>query len=102
MIQVTKALMDGGSDLNLMYLNTFKGLGLGRDRLKTSLHPFYGVVPGKQSVPLMQFSLPITFRDASNDRTKMLIFEVVDFSGPYHIILGRPCNVKFMAIPNYT
>jgi hypothetical protein len=50
----------------------------------------------------VQFSLPITFGDASNDRTKMLIFEVVDFSGPYHIILGRPCNVKFMAIPNYT
>jgi hypothetical protein len=29
------------------------------------------------------------------------MFEVVDFSGPYHIILGLPCYVKFMAIPNY-
>jgi hypothetical protein len=26
---------------------------------------------------------------------------VVDFSGPYHIILKRPCYVKFMAIAIY-
>jgi hypothetical protein len=45
--------------------------------------------------------LPITFRDASNYRTEMLTFEVVDFSIPYHIILGRPCYIKFMAIPSY-
>jgi hypothetical protein len=31
----------------------------------------------------------------------MLAFEVVDFSGPYHIIMGWPCYVKFMAIPSY-
>jgi hypothetical protein len=32
----------------------------------------------------------------------MLTFEVVDFSEPYNIILGRPCYIKFMAIPSYT
>ena len=32
----------------------------------------------------------------------MLTFEVVDFPGSYHAILGRPCYAKFMAIPNYT
>jgi hypothetical protein len=26
--RLTKALMDGGSGLNLMYLNTFEGMGL--------------------------------------------------------------------------
>jgi hypothetical protein len=31
----------------------------------------------------------------------MLIFELVNFSIPYHIILGRPCYVKFMAIRSY-
>jgi hypothetical protein len=31
----------------------------------------------------------------------MLAFKVVDFSGPYHIIMGWPCYVKFMAIPSY-
>jgi hypothetical protein len=37
----------------------------------------------------------------TNYHNEMLTFEVVDFSGPYHIILGRPCYVKFMAIPSY-
>jgi hypothetical protein len=26
---------------------------------------------------------------------------VVDFSGSYHVILGRPCYIKFMTIPSY-
>jgi hypothetical protein len=47
MIRLTKAHMDGGSGLNLMYLNTFEGLGLTRDQLQSSTHPFYGVVQGK-------------------------------------------------------
>ena len=32
----------------------------------------------------------------------MLTFEVVDFPGSYHAILGRSCYAKFMAVPNYT
>ena len=31
-----------------------------------------------------------------------LTFEVVRFHGTYHVILGRPCYAKFMAVPNYT
>jgi hypothetical protein len=93
--------MDEGSGLNLMYPDTFDGLGLTQDQLQSSPHPFYGVVPGKQSVPLGWFSLLVTFEDASNYRTEMLTFEVVNFSGPYHVILGWPCYVKFMAIPIY-
>jgi hypothetical protein len=59
------------------------------------------VVSGKQYVPLRWVILSVTFRDTSNYRTEMLTFDVVDFSRPYHAILGRPCYVKFMAIPSY-
>jgi hypothetical protein len=59
--------MDGGSGLILMYLDTFKGVGLIRDQLKSSPHPFDGVVPSKQSIPLGQSSLPLTLRDVSVD-----------------------------------
>jgi hypothetical protein len=31
----------------------------------------------------------------------MLAYEVVDFSRPYHVILGQPCYINFMAIPRY-
>jgi hypothetical protein len=93
--------MDGGSGLNLMYLNTLHGLGLIHDQLQSSPHPFYGVVSDKQYIPLVQVTLSATFGDASNYRTETLTFEVVDFFGHYHIILGQPCYVKFMAITNY-
>ncbi|XP_066354293.1 uncharacterized protein [Miscanthus floridulus] len=53
-------------------------------------------------MPLGQIDLPVTFRDLSNYRTETLTFEVVGFHGTYHVILGRPCYTKFMAVPNYT
>src|SRR5687767_13573966 len=38
----------------------------------------------------------------ANFRMEILTFEVVDFVGSYHMIFGRPCYAKFMAILNYT
>ena len=55
-----------------------------------------------QAYPLGYIDLPITFGDRANFRSEVLTFEVVDFSGSYHAILGQPCYAKFMAIPNYT
>ena len=42
------------------------------------------------------------FGNQANFCLEVLTFEVVDFLGSYHAILGRPCYAKFMAIPNYT
>ena len=46
--------------------------------------------------------MPVTFGDRANFCSEVLTFEVVDFLGSYHAILGRPCYARFMAIPNYT
>ena len=53
-------------------------------------------------MPLGQIDLPITFGDQFNYRIETLTFEVVGFPGTFHAILGRPCYMKFMAVPNYT
>ena len=53
-------------------------------------------------MPLGQIDLPITFGGPSNYRMETLTFEVVGFHETYHAILGRPCYMKFMAVPNYT
>ncbi|XP_066323854.1 uncharacterized protein [Miscanthus floridulus] len=37
-----------------------------------------------------------------NIMAKTLTFKVVGFPKTFHAILGRPCYVKFMAIPKYT
>ena len=42
------------------------------------------------------------FGDRANFRSEVLTFEVVDFPGSYHAILGWPCYAKFMVVPNYT
>jgi hypothetical protein len=53
--------MDRGGGLNHMYLNTFEVLGLTKDQLQSRPYLFYGVVPGKQSIPLGWVTLPVTF-----------------------------------------
>ncbi|XP_066324135.1 uncharacterized protein [Miscanthus floridulus] len=62
--------MEGGSGLNLLYVETYDAMVLSRGQ--------------------------------ANFCTKMLTFEIADFPGAYHAILGQPCYAKFMAIPNYT
>jgi hypothetical protein len=59
------------------------------------------VVPSKQSVLLGWVTLRVTFGDVTNYLIETLTCEVVNFLGPYHIILGQPCYVKFMAVPSY-
>ena len=100
--QLTKVLMDGGYGLNIMYAETLDAMGIDRSRIQPTGVPFYVIMPRKQAMPLGQIDLPITFGDPANYRTETITFEVVGFHGTYHSILGRPCYVRFMAVPNYT
>ena len=94
--------MDGGSGLNILYIDTLDVMCIPRSELRPVISPFHGMIPGIQAYPLGQIDLPITFGDRANFRLEILTFEVVDFPGSYHTILGRPCYAKFMAVPNYT
>ena len=98
---LTKVLMDGGSSLNILYVNTLDAMRIPRSKLCLAGSPFHRVIPGVQAYSLVQIDLPIMFGSRANFRSEVLTFEVVDFLGSYHAILGRPCYAKFMAIPNY-
>jgi hypothetical protein len=100
--KLTKVLMDGGSSLNIIYTETLGLLGIDLSMIWTGAAPFHGIVPGKRVLPLGQIDLPICFRTPSNFRKETLTFEVVEFRGTYHAVLGRPCYAKFMVVPNYT
>jgi hypothetical protein len=100
--RLTKVLMDGGSSLNILYVETLDAMGISRSKLLASIFPFLGIIPGMMAYALGNIDLPVTFGEHSNFRTETLIFEVVDFEGSYHAILGHPCYAKFMAVPNYT
>ena len=49
---LTIVLMDGGSSLNIPYVDTLDAMGIDRARLRPSGAPFHGVVPGKQAILL--------------------------------------------------
>jgi hypothetical protein len=53
--------MDGGSGLNILYANTLEKMGIPWSSLRPSKAPFYGIVPGKKTVPLGRIRLNVTF-----------------------------------------
>jgi hypothetical protein len=84
----SKVLMDGGSNLNILYAHTLRLLGIGLDQLRPSTTPFHGVAPGKRVQPLGQIDPPVWFGTPSNFHKEMLTFEVVGFRGPITPYLG--------------
>jgi len=98
----SKVLMDGGSSLNIIYLETLDLLGIERAQLRPSAGGFHGVVQGKKALLVGRIDQPVCFGTVANFRKEVLTFEVVGFRGTYHAIIRRPGYAKFMAIPNYT
>jgi hypothetical protein len=90
-----------GSILNILCVETLNAMGISWSKLHTSIFAFLDIVPGMRAYPLGNIDLPIMFGH-SNFCTQTLIFEVVDFKGLYHAILGCSYYAKFMVVPNYT
>jgi hypothetical protein len=101
-VRLTKVLMDGGNSLNIIYTETLGLLQIDLSTIRAGTAPFHGIIPGKRVQPLGQLDLSVCFGTPSNFRKETLTFEVVEFRGTYHAVLGRPCYAKFMAVPNYT
>jgi hypothetical protein len=97
-----QTLIDGGSGLNVIFIDTLKKMDFDFKRLTECDEPFFGIVLGKAAYPMGRVSLPITFGTEENFRIKYLSFEIADFKSSYHAILGRPMLARFMAIPHYT
>jgi hypothetical protein len=97
-----QTLIDGGSGLNVIFVDTLKKMDFDFKRMTECDEPFFGIVPGKVAYPLGWVSLPVTFGTQENFRTEYLSFKVVDFKSSYHAILGHSMLARFMAIPHYT
>jgi hypothetical protein len=99
---LAQTLIDGGSGLNVIFVDTLKKMDFNFKRLTDCDEPFFGIVPNKAAYPMGRVSLSVTFGTEENFRTKYLSFEVADFKSSYHAILGRPMLARFMAVPHYT
>jgi hypothetical protein len=97
--RIHKVLMDGGRGINVLYASMLDDMGILRSQLRPSTASFHEAISGMEALPIEQIDLPVTFGDPQNFRIETLIFEVVGFSGMYHVILERPTYEKFMAVP---
>ena len=93
--------MDGGSSINILYIETLHCMKLHESQLSYNCVTFHGIVLGRQADSLGEITLDVTFGTRDNYRTDPLSFEVVPFKSGYHAIFGRPAYWVFMARPCY-
>jgi hypothetical protein len=83
-----KTLMDGGSSIYILYLDTFWRLRLLESMIESTRCTFHGIVPSRKAFPTGKVTLPVTFSTPRNYRTEKMIFELINFCSPYHCVLG--------------
>ena len=53
--------MDGGSGLNILYVDTLDAMRIPWSELRLAGSPFHRVIPRAQAYPLRQIDLPVMF-----------------------------------------
>src|SRR6266540_4260798 len=75
-VKPNRVLVDGGSELNILFAKTLDDMKIPRSELKRSRAPFHGVIPGTSATPLGTIKLPVVFGSRENFRTEDITFEV--------------------------
>jgi hypothetical protein len=85
---VSKILVNNGSQAEILFLSTLKKMGYYKKQLKEPTKPLYGF-GGKRIEPIGMITLPASFGTPKNPRTEYITFDVVDMLYPYNAIFGR-------------
>ncbi|KAK1627267.1 hypothetical protein QYE76_001582 [Lolium multiflorum] len=99
--KMSKVFMDGGSGLNLIFVDTIRSMGITMSMLEETDTCFHGILPTAPGHSLGKAYLNVIFGRADNFRKEKIEFEVVNWESQYHAILGRPAYAKFMVVPHY-
>jgi hypothetical protein len=94
---IGKILVDNGSSADILCLKAFEKMNLSQHMLHPPEYPLLGF-GGKQIKTVGKISLPVSFGDLDNARTKALTFDVVDMYHPYLAIFGKGFMNKFDAV----
>ncbi|VFQ89720.1 unnamed protein product [Cuscuta campestris] len=86
---IHKTLVDTGNSVNIMYMDTYKALGLTRDELSPIKIPLTGFT-GDSIEPEGVITLPVEIGDTKATRKLDMEFVVVGIISNTNIILGRP------------
>ena len=92
--------MDGGSDLNLIYQDTIRKMGIDPTRINHNNTTFKGVIPGPEARCTGSLLLEVVFGSPDNFRSKKLTFDIAPFRSGYQALLGRAAFARFNAVPH--
>jgi hypothetical protein len=91
---VTKILINNGSQAKILFLTSFDKMGFDWKQLKESTEPLYGF-SGKWIEPVRVITLPVSFSTPKNPRTEFITFDVIDMIYPYNAIFRRGLRNTF-------
>jgi hypothetical protein len=98
---ITKILIDNGSQVEILFLATFDKMGFDRKQLREPSKPLYDF-GGKRIEPVEAITLPVSFGTPKNPRTEYITFDVIDMTYPYNAIFGRSLLNTFEAALHLT
>ena len=93
--------MDGGSDLNLLYQDTVRKLGVNLVAIHLGNTSFQGVTPGPDTPSMGSLTLEVMSGSPDNFRSEKLTFHIAPFVSRYQALLGREAFARFNTIPHY-
>jgi hypothetical protein len=93
---ITKILIDNGSQAKILFLATFDKMGFDQKWLKEPSKPLYGF-SRKRIEPVRDITLPVSFGTPKNPHTEYITSDVVDMTYPYNAIFGRGLPNTFEA-----
>ena len=79
----TRVLMDGGSDLNLIYQNTVRKMGIDPTQISHSNTTFKGVILVQEAHCTGSLPLEVVFGSPDNFRSKTLTFHIAPLQSDY-------------------
>ena len=100
-LQFTQVVMDGGSDINLLYQDTIRRMGIDPTKIRHSNTSFKGVTLGPYANCTGSLLLEVVFDSSDNFHRKKLIFHIAPFKSSHQALLGREAFARFNAIPHY-
>jgi hypothetical protein len=85
---VSRILVDNGSQAEILFLSAFKQMGYNTSQVKEPTKPLYGF-GDKRIKPVGVITLPVVFGSPKNPHIEHIIFDVMDVPHPYNAIFGR-------------
>jgi hypothetical protein len=88
---LAQTLIDGGSGLNVIFVDTLRKMDFDFKRLMECDKPFFGIVPGMAAYPLGWVFLPVTSAQRRTSGRSISVLRLLTSSRPTTPSLVTPC-----------